>query len=126
MAAVIAFVLLVGFAVETTRKVQLARPIFSEMRQTDSIKWLVWLYPLPFVLPYVHGPLLTVLFFPVPLSLLFFAPAILVAYRNQRSFERSGDDRVKRAESILHSVTTAGFLAIMCSLAITIRYWIKR
>ena len=56
MLQIIALCLLLWFAVETTRAFCRERAVFSELRETDAAKWLVWLCPLPFALPLLHRP----------------------------------------------------------------------
>src|SRR2546426_1026808 len=95
MLQVIALCLLVWVSVETTRVFHRERTVFLELRQTDAVKWLVWLYPLPFALPFLHHPMMSLLFFPIPFGAFFFAPAIAIAVENRKCFDKSGDDRVK-------------------------------
>jgi len=126
MLQVIALCLLVWVAFETTRVCHRERTVFLELRQTDAVKWLVWLYPLPFALPFLHHPMMWLLFFPIPFSAFFFAPAIAIAVQNRRCFDKSGDDRVKPAASAADNVITAGIMGIMGTLVFTVFLWTRR
>src|SRR5437660_3307679 len=119
MLQIIALCLLLWAAAATTLAFHRERAVFSELGQTSAAKWLVWLYPLPFALPLLHRPLVWLLFFPIPFSALFFAPAIAVAVQNRKRFDRSGDGRVKAAASATDYVITAGGLGIIGTLVFT-------
>ncbi len=126
MLQILALCLLFWAAVAATRALHRERAVFLELGQTTAAQWLVWLYPLPFALPLLHRPLLGPLFYPIPFSALFFAPAVAVAMQNLRRFDRSGDDRVKSAAAAADYVVTAGVLGIMGTLAFTGYLWLRR
>ena len=113
MLQVIALCILVWVAFETTRVLRRERRVFLELRQTDAVKWPVWLYPLPFALPFLHHPMISLLFFPIPFGAFFFTPAIAIAIENRKCFDKSGDDRVKPAALAADHVITAGIMGIM-------------
>jgi hypothetical protein len=83
---------------------------------------LVWLYPVPLLLPYLDRHFWS-FFFPLPIAELFFVPAMLLALINRRCFDKSGDDRVKPAAAAVDHLITFGFMGIMGTLLITISLW---
>jgi hypothetical protein len=111
MLYIVALIALVGVATDTARAVHRERAVFAELGQTTVIKWLVWLYPLPLVIPLLGPSAARYLLFPVPLGVLFFVPAIAAGLRNQRRFERAGTDRVDRAQRAAGYVVMSGVLA---------------
>src|SRR5947209_6661880 len=111
MLQVIAILLLICLAIYATRQIQLQRDVFVEERQTTAAQFLVWLYPLPFILP-VLDHLFWGLFFPVPIAALFFAPAMAVATVNRKRFDRSGNPRVKPARNAMDHVVTFGIMGV--------------
>jgi hypothetical protein len=124
MLQVILIMALIGIAIDTTRTVRRNRALFAEFKQTTAVQWLVWLYPLPLVIPIFDPSLVTYLVFPLPLGILLFLPAITVATVNRRHFERAGTDRADRAQQAADRVIMSGVLAVICFLAVAVVSWI--
>ncbi|HVV72593.1 MAG TPA: hypothetical protein VHI52_14020 [Verrucomicrobiae bacterium] len=121
----IAIFLLLCLAIDTTRKIYAQRAIFSEHGQSIMAAWLVWLCPLPLVLPFVSRQF-WVLFFPIPISALFFVPALVVANVNRKSFEKSGDNRVKSAAATVAGLITFGCMGLAGMLVFTVWLWTRK
>ncbi len=115
---------LIGIAIDTARTVNRERDIFAEFGQTTAVTWLVWLYPLPLVIPIVNTSLARHLFFPVPFGILFFLPAIAVAAANRRRFECAGTDRADRAQRAADRVVMSGVLGALGFLGIAAVSWL--
>ena len=126
MLQLIALCLLVWFAIHTTGAFWREQAVFSRLGQTTAVRWLVWLYPLPFVLPLLHRPLIWLLFFPIPLAALFFAPAIVTAAQNRKCFDKSGDDKVRPATAAVDNVITVGIMGILGTFALTAWLWLRK
>jgi hypothetical protein len=124
MLQILALLILTGVAIDVSRRVYAQRTIFTEFRQHASIAWLVWLFPLPFLLPLFAKSFFALFLFRIPLGVLFFVPALLSARRNQDCFERSGDGRVKPALAAAHTVSLAAIMGIMGVLVFTFYLWV--
>jgi len=61
--------------------------------------------------------------FRIPLGALFFVPGLISARRNQDSFERSGDGRVKSALAAVHTASCAAYIGIIGVLVMTFLSW---
>ena|SRR5437763_1267384 len=125
MLQAIAILLLLCLAIDTTRKVYSQRAIFLELGQSTMAAWLVWLCPLPLLLPFVSRQF-WVLFFPVPISALFFLPALLIANANRKCFEKSGDGRVRSAAATVDGLITFGYMGMAGMLVFTIWLWMRK
>ena len=119
-----AIFLLFCLAGETSRKIYRERAVFLQHQQTTIAAWLVWLCPLPLILPFVSREF-WLLFFPLPLASLFFLPAIVVARGNHRCFDKSGDDRVKPAAAAVDQLVTFGLMGMAGMLVFTLLLWFR-
>jgi len=117
-----ALLLLICLAIQTSAAIHSRRDVFHELNQPTLVKWLIWLFPLPFALPLVH-PLFRFLFFPLPLGVVFFVPAIAVSLANRRSFEVSGHPKAKSAETVVDHVIMFGIMGLVGLLVITMFLW---
>jgi hypothetical protein len=124
MLQILALICLIGVAIDTARTVQRERAVFAEFGQTTAIKWLVWLYPLPLVIPIFVPSLARYLLFPIPLGIVFFLPAIAVGKLNHRCFQRAGTDRVDRAERAADHVVMSGVFAALGFLGFAFVLWV--
>ena len=97
-----------------------------QFAQPTSIAWLVWLYPLPFLLPLFAKSFFAFFLFRVPLGILFFVPALISARATQKCFEVSGEGRVKPALAAVEMAMLAGIMGIMGVLILTFLVWIFR
>ena len=125
MLQIAALCLLVWAAAASSLALHRERSVFSAHGQSTSAKWLVWLYPLPFVLPLLDRSLVWFFFFPLPLSAACFVPAMVLAVQNRRRFEGSGDDRAKAAAAAVDYVITAGTLGIIATFLLTAFLWMR-
>src|SRR6266566_6543530 len=110
MLQILALLILIGVAIDVSRRVYAHRTVFAECRQRTSIAWLVWLFPLPFFLPLIAKSLFAFFLFRIPLGVLFFVPALISARRNEHCFERSGDGRVKSVLAVAHTVSLTAIM----------------
>ena len=124
MLQILAIIGLIGVAMETARTVRRERAIFVEFGQTTAVEWLVWLYPLPLVIPLFVPQSVGFLLFPIPLGILFFLPAMAVGYLNRQCFQRAGTDRVDRAQNAADHVVMSGVLAMLVFGGVTLLLWI--
>src|SRR4026209_1592565 len=97
MLQIFALIVLACMAADISRRVHLHRAIFVQLGQSTSIAWLVWLYPMPFLLPLFAKSFFAFVLFRIPLGVLFFIPALMSANETRKCFELSGDGRVKPA-----------------------------
>jgi|ERR1043166_668269 hypothetical protein len=120
MIQAIGLFLLIWAAVAANLKIKKEEVVFREFGQSTAIRWLIWLYPLPLLLPFVYSPLTGLLLIPLPLDVLFFLPAVVCAKANKKAFQRTGTDRARRAEEAADYVITSGLIAMLgavfCSL----------
>jgi len=123
MLQIFAIILLVSLAVQTTSAVHSKRAVFAEMKQTTAVQWLIWLYPLPVVLPWL-GRVFFYLFYPLPIGALFFVPALVVARKVRKKLEISGHPGAKDAARAMDHVVTFGIMAIMGLLVVTGWCWL--
>ena len=123
MVQLVIVALLTYLAVLTTAGVGRERSVFAEFRQTTAIRWWIWLFPLTYLAPF-FGRIFWRLFFPAPLGFVLFLPALILARRNRRRFERSGTDRTKAAEQVLSRVLSFGAMALIGLLVPTAIYWL--
>ena len=126
MLQILALIILVCVAADISRRVYLTREIFMQFAQPTSIAWLVWLYPLPFLLPLFAKSFFAFFLFRVPLGILFFVPALISARATQKCFEVSGEGRVKPALAAVEMAMLAGIMGIMGVLILTFLVWIFR
>jgi hypothetical protein len=124
MLQILALLLLAGAAVDIARRVHCHRAVFARLHQTTAIAWLVWLYPLPFFLPLFAKSFFAFLLFRIPIDAVFFVPALISARKNQKCFEKSGDNRVKPAFAVVHTTLCAGIMGIMGVFVLTFYLWI--
>ena len=124
MLQILALLVLVCVAADISRRVHLSRTVFAQLSQPTSIAWLVWLYPLPFLLPLFAKSFFAFVLFRVPLGILFFLPALMSARETRKCFERSGDGRVKPALAAVDMTVCAGIMGIMGVLVLTFLVWI--
>lgn len=124
MLQILALLILVCVAADISRRVHLSRAVFAELSQPTSIAWLVWLYPLPFLLPLFAKSFFAFVLYRVPLGILFFVPALMSARETRKCFERSGDGRVKPALAAVDLTVCAGMMGIMGVLVLTFLIWI--
>ena len=124
MLQILALLLLLGAAVDVTRRVYGHRAVFAQLHQTAAIAWQVWLFPIPFFLPLFAKSFFAFLLFQIPTSILFFVPALISARKNQKAFEMSGDGRVKLALVAVYTTQCAGIMGIMGVLLITLYFWV--
>jgi len=117
--------LLLCLAVETTRRIYRHRGVFAELGQTTAVMWLIWLCPLPLLLPLLSRQF-WLLFFPLPSAVMFFIPALVVAITNRQRFDRSGDGRVKPAAAAVDQVVTFTVMGMAGMLVFTVMLWMRR
>jgi hypothetical protein len=125
MLQIFAIILLGALAMRTSWVINQKSEIFAEVQQSKAVQWLVWLFPLPFVLPFLdrffwHS------FFPLPLAALFFVPGIVMARNAHSGFDRSGNLKRKEAASTMGHVVTFGILGVMGVCIFTIYWWLRR
>jgi hypothetical protein len=123
MLQILALLILVCVAADISRRVHLSRAVFVQLSQPTSIAWLVWLYPLPFLLPLFAKSFFAFVLFRVPLGVLFFLPALMSARETRKCFERLGDGRVKPALAAVDMTVCAGIMGIMGVLVLTFLVW---
>jgi hypothetical protein len=123
MLQILALVMMVSIAADISRRVHLSRDFFAELSQPTSIAWLVWLFPLPFLLPLFAKSFFAAVLFRVPLGTLFFLPALISARETRRCFELSGDGRVKPAMAAVNLTTNTAILGIVAVLALSVIAW---
>jgi len=124
MLQIVAILLLLCLAIDTTRKVYSQRAVFLEHRQSTMAAWLVWLCPLPLVLAFLSREF-WVLFFPLPIAAMFFVPALVIANTNRKGFQKSGDGRVKSAAATVDGLLTFGYMGMAGMLVFTIWLWVR-
>lgn len=118
-----ALIILTCIAADISRRVHLNRSVFAEFGQPTSIDWLVWLYPVPFILPLISKPL-ALLIFRVPMGMLVYIPAVMSAWTSRKRFELSGDGRVKPALAAVELASTAGIMGMMGVVLISLLAWL--
>ena len=126
MLQILALIILTCVAADISRRVHLSREVFAQLCQPTSIAWLVWLYPLPFLLPLFAKSFVVFALFRFPLGVLFFVPALMSARATRKCFEISGDGRVKAALAAVDLTTGAGIMGIMAVLIFTFFTWLFR
>lgn len=124
MLQILALIVLACVATDISRRVHLNRAVFTQLGQTTSIAWLVWLYPLPFFLPLFAKSFFAFTLYRIPLGILFFVPALMSARATRKCFELSGDGRVKPALAAVGMTECAGIMGIMGVLILTFLVWI--
>jgi len=124
MLQILALIILVCVAADISRRVHLSRAVFTQLGQPTSLAWLVWLYPLPFLLPLFVKSFFAFMFFRIPLGIVFFVPALISARATRKCFEISGDGRVKPALAAVDMAMCAGIMGIMGVLILTFLVWI--
>jgi len=124
MLQIAALIILACVAADISRRVHLARAVFAQLSQPTSIAWLVWLYPVPFLLPLFAKSFFAFMLYRIPIGVLFFIPALMSARATRRCFELSGDDRVKPALAAIDITTTAGMMGIAAVLILTVLVWV--
>jgi hypothetical protein len=105
MLQILALIILTSVAADISRRVHLSRAVFAQLSQPTSIARLVWLYPLPFLLPLFATSFFAFVLFQVPLGVLFFVPALMSARATRKCLELSGDGRVKPALAAVDMTT---------------------
>jgi hypothetical protein len=123
MLQIVALIILACVAADISRRVHLNREVFTQLGQPTSLMWLVWLYPVPFLLPVFAKSLFAFLLYRIPIGVLFFIPALMSARATRKCFEVSGDGRVRPALAAVDMTTTAGILGIMGVLILTVLVW---
>jgi hypothetical protein len=126
MLQILALIILVCVAADISRRIYLTRAVFTQLAQPTSIAWLVWLYPLPFLLPIFAKSFFAFFLFRVPLGILFFLPALISARATRKCFEVASDGRVKPALAAVEITALAGIMGIMGVLILTFLVWIFR
>ena len=101
------------------------RDVFKRLGQSTVVMWLVWLVPLPLLLPFLDRRFWQ-LFAPMPFAVVFFIPALIAANTNRRCFSRSGDDRVKPALATVDLLIMFGFLGMAGMLVFTGLIWLSK
>jgi hypothetical protein len=51
MLQILALIILASVAADISQRVYLSRAVFTQLAQPASVAWMVWLYPVPFLLP---------------------------------------------------------------------------
>ena len=123
MLQVLALIVLACVAADISRRVHLNRAIFAQLSQPTSIAWLVWLYPLPFLLPLFAKPFFAFVLYRIPLGILFFLPALMSARATRKCFEVSGDTRARPALAAVDMTVTAGIMGIIGVLILSLLLW---
>lgn len=123
MLQIAALIILACIAADISRRVHLSRAIFMELAQPVSVAWMVWLYPVPFLLPLFAKSFFAFLLYRIPLGLMFFIPALMTARASRKCFELSGDGRAKPALAAVEMTTTAGVLGMMGVLILCFMCW---
>jgi hypothetical protein len=123
MLQVLALIILACIAADVSRRVHLSRAVFMQLSQPTSVAWMVWLYPVPFLLPLFAKSFFAFLLYRIPLGILFFIPALMSARVTRKCLELSGDGRVKPALAAIEMTTTAGIMGIMGVLVLTVLCW---
>jgi hypothetical protein len=123
MLNVLAFVISVCVAADISRRIYLSRLVFIQLCQPTSVAWMVWLYPLPFLLPFFGRSFFIWILYRIPLGMCFFIPALMSARATRKCFEVSGDGNVKPALAAVDMATTAGIMGIMGILAFAGLCW---
>jgi hypothetical protein len=124
MLQIIGIFLLGWLAIETTRVVYQHHALFSELQISLVTPWLVWLFPLPLVLPMIHRVFLY-LNYPIPLGAIFFLPGIIVARQTGRRFDQSGHPRAKPIITAMAHVVTFGIMGMMGICVFTVFLWMR-
>src|SRR5262245_7478162 len=124
MLQILALIVLICVAADISRRVHLNRDVFTQFGQPTSLVWMVWLFPLPFLLPLFAKSFFAFVLFRFPLGVLFFVPALISARATRKCFEVSGDGRVKPALAAVEMTTSAGIMGIMGVLIITFLTWV--
>jgi hypothetical protein len=124
MLQILTLIILTCIAADISWRVHLSRSVFAQLSQPTSIAWLVWLYPLPFLLPLFAKSFFAFVLFRVPLGALFFVPALMSARATRKCFELSGDGRVKPAMAAVDMTTCAGIMGIMAVFILTYLIWL--
>jgi hypothetical protein len=124
MLQIAALIILVCIAADISRRVHLSRAIFTHLAQPASVAWLVWLYPVPFLLPLFAKSFFAFLLYRIPLGMLFFIPALISARATRKCFELSGDGRVKPALAAIDMTTIAGIMGMMGVLILSFLCWV--
>jgi hypothetical protein len=123
MLNVLAFIISVCVAADISRRVHLSRAVFTRLAQPTSVAWMVWLYPLPFVLPFFGRSFYIFFLYRIPLGMLFFVPAVMSARATRKCFELCGDGNVKPALAAVEMTTTAGIMGMMVILVLAGLCW---
>jgi hypothetical protein len=123
MLQIAALIILVCLAADISRRVRLCSAVFTELRQPMSVAWMVWLYPVPFLLPLFAKSFFALLLYRIPLGVIFFIPGLMTARASRKSFELSGDGRVKPALAAVEMTTTTGLLGIMGIMILCFICW---
>ena len=126
MLQIFALLILTGVAIDIARRIYSNRAIFLELGQPTAIAWLIWLYPLPFLLPLFAKSFFVLFLFRIPMGALFFVPALIAARGNQRCLELAGSDRVKPALAAVYIAQCAGIMGMMGVLMLCFLLWIFR
>jgi hypothetical protein len=123
MLQIAALIILTCTAADISRRVHLSRAVFAQLSQPASVAWMVWLYPVPFLLPLFAKSFFAFLLYRIPFGILFFIPALMSARATRKCFELSGDARVKPALAAIEMTSTAGIMGIMGVLVLTVLCW---
>jgi hypothetical protein len=123
MLQILALIIFVCIATDISRRVHLSRAVFTQLSQPTSVGWMVWLYPVPFLLPLFAKSFFAFLLYRIPLGILFFIPALMSARVTRKCFELSGDGRVKPALAAIEMTTTAGIMGIMGVIVLAVLCW---
>jgi hypothetical protein len=123
MLQILALLILACAAADISRRVYLNRAFFAELYQPMSIAWLVWLYPMPFILPLFAKSFFAFFLYRIPLGILFFVPGLISARATRKCFEVSDDRRAKPALAAVDLTVLAGIMGIMGVLILTFFMW---
>jgi hypothetical protein len=124
MLQIAALIVLACIAADISRRVHLSRAVFTQLAQPTSVAWMVWLYPVPFLLPLFAKSFFAFFLYRIPLGILFFIPALMSARATRKCFELSGDGRVKPALAAIELTTTAGIMGASGVLILSFLCWV--